>query len=460
MSLSPGTRLGHFEITAHIGSGRLGEVYRAQNIELDHVVAIRVLPEGAALDAEWLVSLEQKVRTVMSLSHPNVGLLHGLEKEGGLRFLVLEFVIGTTLADHVKVDPLSINRALTLFIQVAKGLEAAHENRIIHGNLKLANIKVAPAGEGKVLDFGLAESIRTLQPSSCTVGESDGATTCVSPEQALGQEADERSDIWAFGCCLYEALTGSAPFLAEANSDRTSGNPEQDPNWDLLPSTLPEVVGELIRRCLERESESRFSSAGEMITILEEAQEALKRNAEAVLPKQKLSVVASLPIVASIFIVLVGFGSAFWLDRANQPSREHTREAGVVSIRSLAVLPLEDLSEGRDQEAFADRMRDALVRELSRSSSLTIKSLDPMRTYHDSDKTIREIAQELGVDAVVTGSAFKKEDEVQIELALVDGRTESELWTHSYTSPFEKSLGLQSEAAFAIANETGAAIIP
>jgi len=460
MSLSPGTCLGHFEIITRIGSGRLGEVYRAQDTALDRVVAIKILPEGAALDAEWLVSLEQKVRTLASLSHPNVGVLYSLEEEDGLRFLVLEFVVGMTLADSVKVDPLSIKRALILFIHVARALVAAHENHIIHGNLKPANIKIAAAGESKVLDFGLAESIETLRASASTAAESDGTHTCVSPEQAQGQKADERSDIWAFGCCLYEALTGTAPFGGETDSDPTSGNLEQDPNWDLLPSILPEAVGELIRSCLESEPGNRFGSASEMIPLLEQAQEALKQHPEPVLPKQKLSVVASLPIVASILIVVVGFGSAFWLDRATQPSHESTRDTDAVSIRSLAVLPLEALSESRNQEIFADRMTDALASELSRISSLTIKSLDSTTSYPGTAKTIRQISEELGVDAVVTGSIFQKEDEVRIELVLVDGRTGSELWMHSYTSPVEGSVDLQSEIAFEIASETRSAITP
>ncbi len=197
-----------------------------------------------------------------------------------------------------------------------------------------------------------------------------------------------------------------------------------------------------------------------MIPLLEQAQEALKQHPEPVLPKQKLSVVASLPIVASILIVVVGFGSAFWLDRATQPSHESTRDTDAVSIRSLAVLPLEALSESRNQEIFADRMTDALASELSRISSLTIKSLDSTTSYPGTAKTIRQISEELGVDAVVTGSIFQKEDEVRIELVLVDGRTGSELWMHSYTSPVEGSVDLQSEIAFAIASETRSAITP
>ncbi|MCP5059618.1 MAG: serine/threonine protein kinase [bacterium] len=343
MSLSPGTRLGRFEITASIGSGRLGEVYRAQDTELDRVVAIRVLPEDAALDAEWLASLEQKVRTLTSLSHPNIGALHGLEEEDGLRFLVLEFVVGKLLADSVKLDPFSVKKALTLFVQVARALEAAHENRIVHGNLTPANIKIAPAGEGRVLDFGLAESIQTHQSRSSTAGDFDGTTVYVSPEQAGGQEADERTDIWAFGCCLYEALAGRAPFASETDPDRTTGIPEQDPDWDLLPSILPEAARNLIRSCLEREPGSRPGSAGEIITRLEEAQEALKQNPEPVLPKQKLSVIAWLPIAASILIVIIGFGSAYWLNRANEPSRE----TDTVSIESPAALPLDSTKTDR-----------------------------------------------------------------------------------------------------------------
>ncbi|MBW2362680.1 MAG: hypothetical protein JRG84_17430 [Deltaproteobacteria bacterium] len=173
-----------------------------------------------------------------------------------------------------------------------------------------------------------------------------------------------------------------------------------------------------------------------------------------------MSVIAFLPIASSILIVIVGFGSAYWFDKVNRTSVGHKRETAMVSIRSLAVLPLEDLSEAADQEAFTDSMTDALVTELSRVSSLAVKSLDSTKRYQGTDKTIRKIAQELGVDAVIKGSAFQRNDEVQIELVLVDGRTENELWTHSYASPVETSLDLQSEIALAIANKTEAAITP
>ncbi|MBW2692147.1 MAG: protein kinase [Deltaproteobacteria bacterium] len=460
MSLSPGTRLGRFEITAVIGSGRLGEVYRAQDTELDRVVAIKVLPEDTAVDAEWLVSLERKVRTLTSLSHPNIGVLHGLEEEDGVRFLVLEFVVGKLLVDSLKLDLLTVPKALNLFIQVAKALEAAHKNRIIHGDLKPANIKLTPEGEIKVLDIGLAESIQTLQSSSSTAVDSDRTTTHVSPEQARGKEADERTDIWAFGCCLYEALTGSAPFGGETDSDRITGILEQDPDWDLLPSGLPDAVGDLLRRCLEKEPGSRFSSVGEMLTLLEEAQEALRQSPEPAASKQKLSVVAMLPIASSVFFLIVGVGSAYWFDRVYQPSREHSREIDSVSIRSLAFLPLIDLSEVEGQATFADGMTDALATELSRVSSLTVESLDSTSMYLGTDKTIRQIARELGVDAVITGSASQKDDQVQIEVVLVDGRTEKEIWAHSYTSPVESSLDLQNEIALVIADKTEAAITP
>ncbi|MCP3986932.1 MAG: serine/threonine protein kinase [bacterium] len=317
MSLSPGTRLGQYEITANIGSGRLGEVYRAQDTELDRAVAIKVLPEKAALDAGWLASLEQEVRTLASLSHPNIGALYGLEEEDGLRFLVLEFVVGKILGDSVRLDPLTVNGALALYVQVARALEAAHGNRIVHGNLNPANIKIVRVAEVKVLDFGLATSIQALQSGSSTADDSDGTTRCLSPEQASGQEADERTDIWAFGCCLYEALAGCAPFGGETGPDETAGIPEQDPNWDLLPSSLPEAVDDLIRSCLEREPGSRISSAGEVVTVLEEAQEAMKRDPTPVLLKPKLSVIALLPIAASILIVIVGFASAWWFTRAD-----------------------------------------------------------------------------------------------------------------------------------------------
>jgi serine/threonine protein kinase/Tol biopolymer transport system component len=266
--LESGTRLGTFEITSVLGVGGMGEVYLARDSQLGRSVAVKVLPSAVAADPHRLARFENEARLLASLNNPRIATIHGLERSGEVRFLVLEFVPGETLKEKLERGPLPVPEALRVCCQVAEALEAAHARGIIHRDLKGANIKVTSSGAVKVLDFGLAKALTgdlNGDPDSPT--NADGLTAeglivgtaaYMSPEQARGQSIDTRTDIWSFGCVLYETLTGKPVFTGETPSDKLAAVLSAEPDWTALPRATPAGVRNVLRRCLARDRGQRL----------------------------------------------------------------------------------------------------------------------------------------------------------------------------------------------------------
>jgi len=283
VALSPGTRIGSFEITAPIGAGGMGEVYRATDVNLGRQVAIKVLPDTLARDGDRLARFDREAKTLASLNHPNIAALYGLEKSDGQTALVMELVEGSTLADRIAAGPIPVGEALPIAKQIAEALEAAHEQGIIHRDLKPANIKVRPDGTVKVLDFGLAKAMDPAAGASPNVSVSPtitspamtragmilGTAAYMSPEQARGRQVDRRADIWAFGAVLFEMLTGTRAFPGDELSDVLVSVLTRDPDWAALPATLAPRAMELLQRCLQRDVKKRRRDAGDLVLDLE-----------------------------------------------------------------------------------------------------------------------------------------------------------------------------------------------
>src|SRR5258706_2096387 len=251
MSLVTGAHVGPYEITGLLGAGGMGEVYRATDTTLGRQVAIKVLPEAFAQDAERLARFEREAKTLASLNHPHIAQIYGLEKSSGVQALVMELVEGEDLSQRIAREPIPLDEALPIARQIAEALEAAHEQGIIHRDLKPANIKITPDGVVKVLDFGLAKLSETAHapasdlsmsptitsPAMMTgVGMLMGTAAYMSPEQAKGRAADKRSDIWAFGCVLFEMLTGKRAFEGDDVSDTLAAVLRGEPDWNALPA--------------------------------------------------------------------------------------------------------------------------------------------------------------------------------------------------------------------------------
>jgi eukaryotic-like serine/threonine-protein kinase len=285
LSLSSGTRLGPYEIVSALGAGGMGEVYRARDSKLNRDVALKILPEAVAIDSERIARFRREAQLLASLNHPHIAAIYGFEDSGSIHALVLELVEGPTLADRIAQGPLPLAEALPIAKQIADALEAAHEQGIIHRDLKPANIKVRADGTVKVLDFGLAKAMdppssmspqvtaapTITSPAMMTgLGTILGTAAYMSPEQAKGRPADKRSDVWAFGCVLYEMLTAVRPFEGEDIADTLAFVLTKEPDWSKLPSNLPPAIGLVLRRCLMKDRKRRIGDIAAVQFALED----------------------------------------------------------------------------------------------------------------------------------------------------------------------------------------------
>jgi hypothetical protein len=286
MLITPGTRLGPYEVIAPLGAGGMGEVWRARDTKLDREVALKFLPASFAEDPERLARFEREAKVLASLNHTSIAGIHGFHEYEGHRFLAMELVPGEDLAERLKRGPIPVSEALEVARQIADALEAAHEQGIVHRDLKPANVRLTPDGKVKVLDFGLAKALETAATSSpgrepamsptitslgTVAGVILGTAAYMSPEQARGKSVDKRADIWAFGCVLYEMLTGTRPFDGETISDTLAAVLAREADMSALPATTPVKVRDLLQRCLEKDPKRRLRDIGDARIELESA---------------------------------------------------------------------------------------------------------------------------------------------------------------------------------------------
>ncbi|MFQ5742512.1 MAG: protein kinase, partial [Acidobacteriota bacterium] len=278
-----GKTLGHYEIVELLGAGGMGEVYRARDTKLERDVAIKVLPEDFASDQDRLARFEREAKLLASLNHANIATIHGLEDADGVRFIAMELVEGETLGERIaRSGRIEVNEALEIARQIAEALEAAHDKGVIHRDLKPANVKVTPDGKVKVLDFGLAKvyeadgisSDISHSPTMAVATQAGvilGTAAYMSPEQARGRPLDKRTDIWAFGCVLFEMLSGEPAYDGETVSDTMAAILKEPPDWDALPDSAPAAGRRLLRRCLEKDPANRLRDVGDARIEIREA---------------------------------------------------------------------------------------------------------------------------------------------------------------------------------------------
>jgi serine/threonine protein kinase len=333
MTLSSGTKLGIYEIQTALGAGGMGEVYQANDTKLGRCVAIKVLPEAFANDGERLARFQREAVMLAALNHPNISTVHGLEQCGDTSYLVMELVPGETLAELVKREgALPIEEALAIAKQIAEALEAAHEKCIIHRDLKPANVKLTPVGKVKVLDFGLAKAFEadtppgdpssspTLSRAATMQGLILGTAAYMSPEQARGKGVDKRTDIWAFGCVLYELLTGKQAFQGDDITEILASIVKSEPDWHALPPQVPPSIRTLLSRCLRKDRHQRISDASDVRIEIEDAISAPRNAGEAqVRPTSNSNLLWSL-ITAATIVALVAITFGIVAYRANRPS--------------------------------------------------------------------------------------------------------------------------------------------
>jgi serine/threonine protein kinase/tetratricopeptide (TPR) repeat protein len=412
-------------VLAALGAGGMGEVYRARDTRLGREVAIKVLPDGVASHPDRLARFEREARTVAALSHPNIVVLHSIEQDGPVRFLTMELVEGTTLEPLVVPGGLPAARVLAIAAPLVDAVAAAHERGVVHRDLKPRNVMVTREGRVKVLDFGLAKLIAATDPSTSASpteqalsreGDVLGTVPYMAPEQVRGQAVDERTDVFALGVLLYELAAGRRPFTGATAADVGSAILRDEPApLGGLRTDLPAAFVQVVERCLRKSAAARYANARELAADVSHTS-------------------GSPPAAAPA-----------------APAR--TEAAPSESLRSLAVLPLENVSRDPAQEYFADGMTEALISDLARLPELRVISRRSAMQYKGVTKPLPEIARELDVDAILEGSALLVGNRVRISVSLLAARRDETLWSERYDRKLEDVLDLQSEVAAAVARE-------
>ncbi len=312
--MQPDTTIGSYTIVSAIGAGGMGEVYKAHDAKLERHVAVKVLPENVGTDPERVARFEREARALAALQHPNIASIYGFEEDGDRRFLVMELVEGQDLSERLKGGPLPVEEAVALALQLTDGLAAAHEQGIVHRDLKPANIKITPAGELKILDFGLARAYTgdpgpeaditnspTITAAMTQAGVILGTAAYMSPEQARGEAVDQRADLWAFGVILLEMLTGRQQFASDTVSDTLAAVLRADIELDDLPSNTPSNIRRLLRRCLARNPKERLRSAADAKLELVDDEPAL----EAPQPRRSIALPVTLAAIAAVTLIVI-----------------------------------------------------------------------------------------------------------------------------------------------------------
>ncbi len=453
MTLAAGTRLGPYEILSPLGAGGMGEVYRARDTRLAREVAVKVLPERLADDPKALARFEREARAVAALSHPNILAIHDFGQEQELRYAVMELLEGQTLRERLVRERLAWRKAMEIGIAIAEGLSAAHAQRIVHRDLKPENIFLTSGGHVKILDFGLARADvvpseeMTAVPTESVATEAGtvlGSLGYMSPEQVRGELADTRSDIFSFGCVLYEMLTGRRAFSGGSAGQTMAAILRDQPDEITVSGTqVPEGLDRIVGRCLEKNPSERFQSVDDLSFALSEC---LGSGSSRPAPKAPGVSRRRAVLLAVVAITLAAIALVLLLRH---------RSAGSRRIESLAVLPLANLSGDPQQEYFADGMTEELISDLAKISALRVTSRTSVMRYKSSSKSLPEIAKELGVDAIVEGSVMRSGSQVKITAQLIDAPRDKHLWADSFQRDLKDVLALQGEVARTIAGEIG-----
>ncbi len=461
--MEPGSHLGPYEIVAPLGAGGMGEVWRARDSRLDRDVALKLLPAEAVADETARARLIREARLASKLNHPHICTIHEVGEADGQVYIAMELVEGETLSLRLAEHALSAEEVLRVGHQLADALAHAHEHGVVHRDFKSANVILTPEGRAKVLDFGLAKRLSgealdeatTLSRATLTeAGSVTGTPAYMAPEQLRGLAADARSDVWALGVVLYEMAAGKRPFQGKTGFELSSAIFSQAP--PPLPAAIPAPLEAVIERCLAKEPGERYQRGSEVRAVLEAVQSG---RAPSPWPALKQSIrrrpwlVFAAALVATI-AALVG------LDAFGLRSRLFGG-AATSGIDSLAVLPLENLSGDPEQGYLADGMHDALITDLSRLTGLKrVVARGSVMRFRGTTASLRTVAQELKVAALITGAVLKAGDRVRVTAQLINPATEAQVWAQSYERPLRDVLALQNEIVSAITREVKLQLTP
>jgi non-specific serine/threonine protein kinase len=440
-----GSKIGNFEIVEIIGIGGMGIVYLACDTKLNRSVALKSLPHQLIDGSTARNRLRREAMLLASLNHPNIAAIYDvIEQEEGVGYLVLEYVPGDTLAQRITHKPMKLEEALLFGQQIAEAISAAHDKGVIHRDLKPGNIKITPENRIKVLDFGLAkpagEESAKHDSTITRPGAIIGTPAYMSPEQARGKETDHRTDIWSFGCIMYEMLSGHLPFEGETDTDKLASIIGREPDWQALPQETPVNIRTLLRRCMEKDLQQRL---GDINQAAIEIRETLSTSVPTASAKPRK---IAMSISAIIIIVLLVIAVRFIPHRQAQPSPNVIR---------MAVLPFENLGSVED-EYFADGLTDAITVRLAGIHGLAVISRQSAMQYKKSDKDAQQIARELNVQYILEGTVQRERpsdptSRVRVLPQLIRASDDRHMWAQTYDEDMSEVFRVQSDLAERVA---------
>ena len=463
-----GRTIGHYKISESIGAGGMGEVYLATDTVAGRKAALKLLPLRFTGDAERLKRFEQEARAVVGLNHPNVVTVYEIGEENSIHYIASELIEGETLRDRLTRGSLQLSEALDVAIQIASALTAAHRAGIVHRDIKPENIMLRPDGYAKVLDFGIAKLAEQELPMSMpkdealllvetNLGSVLGTVRYMSPEQARGGHINKSTDIWSLGVVLYEMVIGHAPFSGDTPKEVMSSILEKEP--PPLSSYIKHTAAELqqiISKTLRKDRAQRYRDAHELLQALKrfrhklEVEGELKRAAAAHSWYRRGALAALALVVVAALLLALPFYRERRLTTSTAPPE-----------KSIAVLPLKNLSDDKENAFFADGVQDELLSNLSKIKDLKVISRTSVMQYESATRrNLKEIAQQLGVSNVVEGSVRRSGDHIRVSVQLIDARTNRHLWGENYDRNLADSLSLQGELATEIASAVGATLSP
>ncbi|MEO5720498.1 MAG: protein kinase [Chthoniobacterales bacterium] len=432
-----GDRLGHYQIESVLGLGGMGVVYLARDEKLGRQVGLKLLPPSLVADEAQLERLQREARTASALNHPNIVTIHEIGEVNGTHYIATEYIEGITLRERLAQGSIPPNESLEIARQFVSALSVAHEAGIVHRDIKPENIMLRRDGLVKVLDFGIAK----LAPSSAAEsllktreGAVLGTVAYMSPEQARGLEVDARTDIWSAGVVLYEMLTGHQPFSGATPTDVIIALAERSP-----PTIRETQYGKMLGRALAKKREERYQSAKDLLADLRNHRDTPRGSP----PSRKRR---RLTVALLVALIIASFVSWFFLRRASPDRTQH-------AIKSLAVLPLANLSGDAAQDYFADGMTEALITDLAKVDALRVISRASVMQYKGTRKPLREIGDELKVDGVLTGSVARSGERMRVAVQLTQAATDENIWAQSYERDLRDALTLQREVARNIVSE-------
>jgi len=449
----------HYKIIEELGSGGMGIVYKAQDLNLDRFVALKFLPPHLTTSAEEKQRFIHEAKAASALDHPNICNIHEIDQtEDGQLFISMAYYDGQTLNKKIKEKPLSVDKATDIAIQIAQGLTKAHEKEIIHRDIKPANIMLTNDGVIKILDFGLAKL--STQTKLTREGSTVGTIAYMSPEQARGDEVDFRTDIWSLGAILYEMLTGQLPF--KGNYDQaliySIINDEPEP-ITALRSGVPMELERIITKCLHKNQTDRYQHVDELIVDLRSVQKESEpisgTHIEKPIKKRSKTLILSSAIVIILILVTAGY---FFIFKQDNAELADTGES--IWENSIAVLPFADLSPDKDQEYFCDGMTEQIITNLSKIKRLKVIARTSVMTYKNINKQIPEIGKELNVSHILEGSIRKHGTSIRVTAQLINTEDGSHLWADDFDRELEHVFEVQDDVSQKIAANLLATLSP